>query len=112
MAMGGFDRERSFIDKEFEGKPYKGFSRSADFTTHFRSFWLDLDVGEDKAINGDGYATQDIAIEKLWQFVNDLGLPDPMVVNSGRGVHAYWPLNADLDAASLVEVSKSIRRNY
>lgn len=115
MAMGGFDRERSFIDKEYEGKQYKGFSRSADFTTHFRSFWLDLDVGEDKAINGDGYATQEIAIEKLWQFVNDLGLPDPMVVNSGRGVHAYWPLNADLDAASwwkLAKVFDAIIKHY
>lgn len=106
MALGGYDRERSFIDKEYEGRQYKGFSRSADFTTHFRSFWLDLDVGEDKAACGEGYATQAIAIEKLWEFVNDLGLPDPMVVNSGRGVHAYWPLNADLDAASWWKLAK------
>lgn len=105
-ALGGYDRERSFIDKEYEGRQYKGFSRSADFTTHFRSFWLDLDVGEDKAASGEGYATQAIAIEKLWEFVNDLGLPDPMVVNSGRGVHAYWPLNADLDAASWWKLAK------
>ena len=38
--------------------------------------------------------------------MNDLGLPDPMVVNSGRGVHAYWPLNADLDAASWWKLAK------
>ncbi len=106
MALGGYDRERSFIDKEYEGRQYKGFSRSADFTTHFRSFWLDLDVGEDKATSGEGYATQTIAIEKLWEFVNDLGLPDPMVVNSGRGVHAYWPLNKDVDAASWWKLAK------
>lgn len=106
MALGGYDRERSFIDKEYEGRQYKGFSRSADFTTHFRSFWLDLDVGEDKAASCEGYATQEIAIEKLWEFVHDLGLPDPMVVNSGRGVHAYWPLNADLDAASWWKLAK------
>lgn len=106
MALGGYDRERSFIDKEYEGRQYKGFSRSADFTTHFRSFWLDLDVGEDKATSGEGYATQAIAIEKLWEFVNDLGLPDPMVVNSGRGVHAYWPLNKDVDAASWWKLAK------
>lgn len=115
MALGGYDRERSFIDKEYEGRQYKGFSRSADFTTHFRSFWLDLDVGEDKAASGEGYATQAIAIEKLLEFVNDLGLPDPMVVNSGRGVHAYWPLNKDVDAASwwkLAKVFDAVIKHY
>lgn len=115
MALGGYDRERSFIDKEYEGRQYKGFSRSADFTTHFRSFWLDLDVGEDKATSGEGYATQAIAIEKLWEFVDDLGLPDPMVVNSGRGVHAYWPLNKDVDAASwwkLAKVFDAVIKHY
>lgn len=106
MAMGGFDRERSFIDKEWEGKTYKGFSRSADFTTHFKSFWLDIDVGEDKAAKGDGYATQEIAIEKLWDFVHAIGLPDPMVVSSGRGVHAYWALDKDLDATSWFKLAK------
>lgn len=25
MALGGYDRERSFIDKEYEGRQYKGF---------------------------------------------------------------------------------------
>lgn len=106
MAMGGFDREKSFIDKEYNGKAYKGFSRSADFTSHFRAFWLDIDVGEDKAKKGDGYATQEIAIEKLWGFVHAIGLPDPMVVNSGRGVHAYWALDKDLDAASWFKLAK------
>jgi len=106
MAMGGFDPELSFIDKEYNGRTYKGFSRSAKFTTHFKSFWLDLDVGEDKAATGKGYATQEIAIEKLWDFVNALGLPDPMVVNSGRGIHAYWPLDKDLDAASWFKIAK------
>ena len=115
MALGGYDRERSFIDKEYEGRQYKGFSRSADFTTHFRSFWLDLDVGEDKATSGEGYSTQAIAIEKLWEFVNDLGLPDPMLVNSGRGVHAYWPLDKDVDAASwwkLAKVFDAVIKHY
>ena len=115
MALGGYDRERSFIDKEYEGRQYKGFSRRADFTTHFRSFWLDLDVGEDKAASGEGYATQAIAVEKLWEFVSDLGLPNPMVVNSGRGVHAYWPLNKDVDAASwwkLAKVFDAVIKHY
>lgn len=106
MAMGGFDRERSFIDKEYNGKTYKGFSRSADFTVAFKSFWLDIDVGSDKAAKGDGYATQGEAIDRLWDFVHTIGLPDPMVVSSGRGVHAYWALDKDLDAASWFKLAK------
>lgn len=106
MAMGGFDPERSFIDKEFNGKTYKGFSRSADFTIAFKAFWLDLDVGEDKAAKKEGYATQDEAVEKLWEFVHALSLPSPIVVNSGRGVHAYWALENDVDPKSWFKLAK------
>lgn len=106
MALGGFDPERSFIDKEFEGKPYKGFSRSADFTIAFKAFWLDLDVGEDKYAEKKGYASQSMAIEKLWDFVHAIGLPDPIVINSGRGVHAYWALEEEIDAQSWFKMAK------
>lgn len=108
MAMAGFDAEKSFIDKTSKaGKPYKGFSRSADFTEAFRAMWLDLDVGEEKAATGKGYATQDLALEALDQFVTDLGLPQPMLVNSGGGVHAYWPFTADIDSTSWFKLAKN-----
>lgn len=106
MALGGFDPERSFIDKEFEGKPYKGFSRKAEFTVAFKSFWLDLDIGEDKYAEKKGYASQSMAIEKLWDFVHAIGLPDPIVINSGRGIHAYWALEEEIDAQSWFKMAK------
>jgi hypothetical protein len=53
-----------------------------------RAFWLDLDVG-----GAEGkFPTQAAANGELDRFVADMGLPNPMRVSSGYGVHAYWPL--------------------
>lgn len=63
-----------------------------------KAFWMDLDCGESKAVvnektgRPEGYATQEIAIQELAKFCEHIGLPDPILVNSGRGIHAYWPL--------------------
>lgn len=107
MAMAGFDREKSFIDKTSkEGRAYKGFSRSADFTEAFRAMWVDIDVGQAKADKGEGYATQQEALEALHKFVEDLSLPTPMTVNSGGGVHAYWAFTEDVDSPSWFKLAK------
>jgi hypothetical protein len=62
-----------------------------------KSFWLDIDCGPSKTkINEktgrpDGYATQAEGLTALQAFTNKIGLPKPIVVNSGRGLHVYWP---------------------
>ncbi len=53
----------------------------------FKSFWLDLDCGE-----GKEYENQAVALGGLKEFCETTGLPRPIIVNSGRGVHAYWAL--------------------
>ena len=65
--------------------------RTAQNAKWFKAFWLDLDCGESKP-----YATQAEAIDALRQFVKDTGLPKPTLVNSGRGVHAYWTLTESI----------------
>lgn len=63
-----------------------------------KSFWLDIDCGEDKAeVNPktgrpDGYVDQTAGLQKLQDFCKLIGLPKPLLVNSGRGIHVYWPL--------------------
>lgn len=107
MALGGFDPEQSFIEKtKRNGDKYRGFSRSADFTCAFRSMWLDLDVGEMKDHTGEGYLTREIAIEQVQQFVDDLNLPQPMLVNSGGGLHVYWTFTDDIDPKSWFKMAK------
>jgi hypothetical protein len=54
--------------------------------SHLNSFFLDLDCGL-----GKPYADQSEGVAALKVFVKKVGLPKPTaIVNSGRGVHAYW----------------------
>ncbi len=62
-------------------------TRSADNARELRAFFVDIDCGE-----GKPYPTQDDAIETLAGFCIPLELPTPLIVSSGRGIHAYWPL--------------------
>jgi len=58
-----------------------------------KSFWLDIDCGEDKADKGKGYATQADGMRALIDFCKATGLPKPTVNNSGRGLHVFWILD-------------------
>lgn len=62
-------------------------NRKADNAKWFKSYRLDVDCGE-----GKPYATQREAVIALKAFASKLSLPKPIIVNSGRGLHVYWPL--------------------
>lgn len=64
-------------------------NRTAANAAYLKSFFLDLDCGEDTPKR---YLDQDAAIQALKKFVKETGIPRPIIVNSGNGVHAYWPL--------------------
>lgn len=68
-------------------------NRTAANATHLNAFFLDLDCDPDDAKK---YLDQASAIQSLKQFVKTMNFPRPMVVNSGNGVHAYWPLTSPL----------------
>jgi len=62
-----------------------------------KSFFLDIDCGEDKAKPNKrgrikGYIDQATGMQALKELCKTLNLPRPTVVNSGRGWHVYWPL--------------------
>jgi hypothetical protein len=57
-----------------------------------KALWCDIDCGEDKAAAGKGYATKLEAWQAIEQFCLDTDFPKPMVVDSGGGLHCYWPL--------------------
>lgn len=54
-----------------------------------KALWLDFDVGKDAS---HSYASKKDAVQSLAQMVTSLTLPNPMVVDSGNGVHAYFLL--------------------
>ena len=60
-----------------------------------KSFWLDIDVGKGTE---DCYDTQDQAYDAIKLFLTTTELPTPILVNSGNGVHVYWPLDRELDS--------------
>jgi uncharacterized protein (DUF927 family) len=69
-------------------------SRKAENAAFMRSFFLDLDCGP-----GKPYHAQTDAAVALSQFIKDTGLPAPTIVNSGGGLHVYWPLTEDVPVA-------------
>lgn len=71
-----------------------GKSRTAGNAKSMLSFRLDIDCGETK-----GYATKKEARIALINFCEQTGLPRPMIVGSGGGLHVYWPLTASITAA-------------
>ena len=70
---------------------FEGFSRKADNCLFFRSFFIDLDVGEGKAYGDKGEAQT-----ALWKFLGETELPDPVCIDSGGGMHAYWIMDRDI----------------
>lgn len=79
-------------------------SRFAANCELMRSFFLDLDCK-----GGDTYESQDQAIDSLREFCGKVGLPRPVLVNSGNGVHAYWPFNENVKTEDWLPVAKKLK---
>lgn len=69
-----------------------------------RSFFIDLDCGADKP-----YASRDDAAVALRAFVTATKLPIPYIVNSGRGLHVYWPFHEVLDLAAWKPLARAFK---
>ena len=70
---------------------FEGFSRKGEDSVFFRSFFIDLDVGPEKP-----YTTKEAALDALDNFVKTQTLPQPVRLDSGTGVHAYWIFDRDI----------------
>jgi hypothetical protein len=80
-------------------------SRKALNVKQLKSFFLDLDCGPTK-----DYATQADALAALRKFCKELTLPRPTIINSGRGIHVYWPLTAPVSRETWVPVAEHFKR--
>jgi hypothetical protein len=80
-------------------------NRRGDNAAAVRSFWLDIDCGE-----GKPYATQKDGGKALLGFAKLLGLPQPYVVKSGNGLHAYWPMEQDMAPFDWREVAAMLKQ--
>jgi predicted P-loop ATPase len=82
----------------------KRFGRTKDNALGARTFWLDIDVGKEKA-----FKNQDEAISALKDFCTKLGLPAPIIVSSGWGLHVYWPLQQMLDRETWEHYARGLK---
>lgn len=80
-------REES-VEGVKDGKPIRQV-RTHRNVRALKSFYLDLDVAP---ANPAKYESQEAALGALVEFCQAVGLPIPLLVNSGYGVHGYWPL--------------------
>lgn len=79
--------------------------RTADNAAFLRSFFLDLDCGV-----GKPYADQAVAAQALAVFVQAAGLPAPTIINSGGGLHVYWPLTEDVPADVWLPHARALKK--
>lgn len=85
---------------------YKSNSRKASNAEFGKSFFIDLDV--DPA-NPKKYTSKTDALNALDGFLTDSGLPPPLVVDSGGGVHAYWVFDEDVPAGEWKPVAECFK---
>tara|TARA_R100001509_G_scaffold52225_1_gene28706 strand:+ start:83 stop:2833 length:2751 start_codon:yes stop_codon:yes gene_type:complete len=79
-------------------------SRKVPNIKSLSSFFLDLDCGE-----GKEYKDQLEALTALQLFCKNVGLPKPVIVNSGHGVHVYWMLKASVPYDDWYPVALKLR---
>ena len=73
---------------------YESTGRTAALARRKRALFLDLDAKD----FGD---SKPETLSALRAFIHSVGLPPPpLVVDSGGGYHAYWPLAEDLDVSA------------
>ena len=95
---------------------YKGDSgRKKSNVLALKSFWMDIDCGPTKAQVNEktqrpgGYVDQAAGLTALRSFCTTIGLPKPIIVNSGRGLHVYWPLEEEITPEQWEPVAARLR---
>lgn len=79
--------------------------RKAENAAFLRSFFLDIDAGPNKP-----YADQTDAAKALRELINDANLPEPIVVNSGRGLHVYWSIVEPMEVGRWRPLARAFKR--
>jgi len=78
--------------------------RKQEHATWFKALALDLDIGADKP-----YQTQKEGWAAMRAALTITGIPAPMVISSGNGIHCYWPLTEKISKAHWVKASTALR---
>jgi len=104
-----FEADRDRGDAYFAVASYSSnANRKAKNVHELRAFRTEVDYGEGH-INRDVYRDAREALKALYQFCKAVGLPDPIVVLSGGGLHVYWPLKDALGPVEWKRYSEGLK---
>ncbi len=70
---------------------------------YIKSFFLDIDCKE------TGYQSKEEALSELEKFRTACGLPEPTLVDSGGGYHAYWVLTKSVTAEEWLPIARAFK---
>ena len=80
-------------------------NRKAESIDSLRCFYVDVDCGP-----GKPYADKAAGAQALRKFLEDTGLSEPYVVDSGYGLHVYWPLEEALPKAAWIPLAQAFKK--
>ena len=94
----------SFAGHGYDDDGKQKWYRKQEHATWFKALALDLDIGADKP-----YATQKEGWAAMVAALKAIGMPRPMVISSGNGIHCYWPLTQPISKTHWVKASTALR---
>jgi hypothetical protein len=97
-----------YVEVEKGGRLKKQYRKPNNWRSA-KSFWLDLDCGQEKFDAGQGYLTKKDAAVAVSKFAVAVGWPLPMLVSSGNGLHAYWPLVSAVNHTSWTKCAELLK---
>jgi hypothetical protein len=101
-ACAGYKEAR--LDQKGTPPAQRRYGRTKHNSRCGQSFWFELDAGPNKP-----YPDWKAAAAALAEFCKATGLPRPLVVLSGFGIHAYWPLVETLDPETWGRYAKGLK---
>lgn len=98
----------------YKQKPYKDESGRSVCRTRpnwgkAKAFWFDVDCGAKKAEEGKGYTTKREGATALLSWFKKYGLPLPMLVDSGNGIHGYLILSQAIDSTEWTRYAQALK---
>ena len=89
---------------EVKGKDRVRVQQNAMYT---RCFVLDVDIRPEK----EGfYADMDSALQGVQDVCDAFNIPQPTIVNSGFGLHVYWPMADGIDSELWTKAARKLKR--
>lgn len=89
-------------------------NRTHENAKFFKALWMDIDCGPTKGVPDEkgkiaGYLDQQIGLTEFSRFCKAVGLPKPILINSGNGIHAYWLLDKTISRREWEPLSQRLR---